>query len=151
MSVTTKGSWPQIAPRLARGTVALLVAGAVLAGCGDEDFANKPRPPVTVELTGVIQNDKVTVSPDKIGAGPVQITISNQTRQPHVVTLEGERLQQRVGPVQPLDTATLQRTLEPGIYQVKAGTAVATPKEIAPAELRIGRERRNSNDTLLLP
>src|SRR5262245_54380932 len=98
---------------LARGIAASLILGGILAGCGEEDFANKPRPPVTVELTGVIQNDKVTVSPAKLGAGPVLITISNQTGQAHTVTLEGERLRQRVGPVQPLDTATLQRTLEP--------------------------------------
>jgi hypothetical protein len=137
--------------RLARGIAASLVAGAILAGCGGEDFANKPRPPVTLELTGVIQDDKVTVSPAKLGAGPVQLTISNQTQQPHTVTLEGERLRSRVGPVQPLDTATLQRTLEPGLYEVKAGSAAATPKEIQPAELTIGEERENSNSTLLLP
>jgi hypothetical protein len=151
MRATTKGSRPQIPPRLARGTAALLVAGAILAGCGEEDFANKPRPPVTVELTGVIQEDKVTVSPAKIGAGPVQITISNQTKEAHTVTLEGESLRQRVGPVEPLDTTTLQKTLAPGTYEVKAGSAAATPKEIASAELTIGRERKNSNDTLLLP
>ena len=56
-----------------------------------------------------------------------------------------------MGPVQPLDTATLQKTLDPGIYEVKAGSAAATPKSIAPAELTIGKERKNSNDTLLLP
>ncbi|HEY1277234.1 MAG TPA: hypothetical protein VGF25_20170 [Thermoleophilaceae bacterium] len=136
---------------MARGTAAFLIGGAILSGCGEEDFANKPRPPVTVDLTGVVQTDKVTVSPSKLGAGPVRITISNQTKQAHTITLEGDTGSQRVGPVEPLGTATLRRTLAPGIYQVKAGTAVATPREIAPAELTIGRERPNSNDKLLLP
>ena len=49
-------------------------------------------PPVPVELTGVIQEDKVTVSPAKIGAGPVVITISNQTDGRHTITLEGESI-----------------------------------------------------------
>ena len=52
--------------------MAIFAAAAALAGgCGEDDFENEPRPPVPMELTGVIQDDKVTVSPSKnIGAGP---------------------------------------------------------------------------------
>jgi hypothetical protein len=125
------------------------------AGCGEDDFENEPRPPVPVELTGVIQEDKVTVSPDgrdrKLGAGPFLITISNQTPDAHTLTLEGDRITERVGPVNPEDTATIQKTLAPGNYEVRAGSEVAVPKEIEPAELEIGPERRDSNDRLLLP
>ena len=49
-----------------------------------------------IELTGVIQHDKVTVSPNKVGAGPVLITISNQTTDAHTVTLEGEDVTDRI-------------------------------------------------------
>jgi len=45
----------------------------MLAGCGGDDFKNEARAPVRLALTGVIKNDKVTVSPAKIGAGPVEI------------------------------------------------------------------------------
>jgi hypothetical protein len=127
------------------------LATALAAGCGDEDFANDPRPPVTVELSGVIQVDKVTVSPDRLGAGPMRITISNQTGQPHSVTLEGEALVQRSENVDPGDTATLQTSLAPGTYEVRAGSSRATKREIAPAVLEIGAERPASNNDLLLP
>jgi len=129
----------------------LLTTTALLAGCGEDDFENRPRPPVPIELTGVIQEDEVTVSPSKIGAGPIVITISNQTERSHTVTLEGGSLRERVGPVAPLATTTIERTLSPGSYEVKAGSRRAVPKEIEPAVLRIGKERASSSGDLLLP
>jgi hypothetical protein len=134
-----------------RACAGLAVAAALVAGCGDDDFKNEARAPVRVALTGVIQDDEVTVSPSKIGAGPVEITISNQTDQDHSITLEGESIIQREGPVGPGDTTTIQKTLEPGSYEVKAGSEKAVIKEIRPAVLEIGKERRNSNNDLLLP
>jgi hypothetical protein len=133
-------------------TFAAVAAVALTAGCGGEDFENEPRPPVPLELTGVIQEDKLTVSPSRnIGAGPFVITISNQTDAEHTITLEGESIVEEVGPVGPLDTATIQRTLAPGSYEVRAGSTRAVPKEITPASLDIGAERKNSNSELLLP
>ena len=123
----------------------------LLAGCGGEDFKNEARAPIREALTGVIQDDAVTVSPSKLGAGPVEITISNQTDAVHSITLEGDSIIEREGPVAPGDTATIQKTLEPGSYQVKAGSTKAVVKEIRPAILRIGKERPNSNNDLLLP
>ena len=102
-------------------------------------------------LTGVIKNDKVTVSPAKIGAGPVEITISNQTDSVRTVMLQGETIKEQQGPVQPGDTATIQKTLEPGSYEVRAGSEKAVRKEIQPAVLTIGKERPNSNNALLQP
>jgi hypothetical protein len=133
---------------------ALLTAVAFLIaspGCGEEDFEREPRPPVPVELTGVIQEDKITVSPDEVGAGPIAILISNQTDISHTVTLEGEAVKERVGPINPLDTATIQKTLRPGSYEVRAGSEVAVPQEIAPAELTIGPERQSSSNRTLQP
>jgi hypothetical protein len=138
--------------RSARGAAAVLgVLVVAAAGCGGDDFQNKPRPPVAVDLTGVIQQDKVTVSPNRVGAGPIIITISNQTKDAHTVTLEGSRVRERVGPINPLDTATIQKTVVPGNYEVRAGSSVAVPKEIAPATLRVGRARGNSSNRVLQP
>ena len=138
----------------ARSRASLAVAIAALsaaAGCGDEDFANNPRPPAPVGLTGVIQDDKVTVSPAKVGAGQVTITISNQTPGPKSITLEGGGTTETVGPVGPLDTAEITRTLQPGSYEVRAGSERAVRKAIAPAVLDIGQERQSSSGDLLLP
>jgi hypothetical protein len=129
----------------------MALAAAILAGCGEDDFKNEPRAPIREALTGVIQDDEVTVSPSKLGAGPVAITISNQTEAAHSITLEGRSTVDRAGPVLPGDTATIQKTLQPGSYEVKAGSAKAVRKEIRPAVLRIGKERKNSNNDVLLP
>ncbi|MEA2420542.1 MAG: hypothetical protein QOE60_2748 [Thermoleophilaceae bacterium] len=128
------------------------IAAIFAAGCGDEDFQGKARAPVRLELTGVIQKDKVTVSPSRhLGAGPFELTISNQTGAPHTITLEGGTVNEKAGSIDPNDTLTFRRTLEPGTYQVHAGSEEAVPKEIAPAVLEIGPERRDSNSDLLLP
>jgi hypothetical protein len=134
-----------------RACAGLALAAALIAGCGEDDFENEARAPVRVALTGVIQDDKVTVSPAKIGAGPVEITISNQTDSERTVTLEGESTVERQGPVPPGDTTTIQKTLEPGSYEVRAGSEKAVRKEIQPAVLEIGKQRKNSNNELLLP
>jgi len=134
-----------------RACAGLAIAAAVVAGCGEDDFKNEARAPVREALTGVIQDDKVTVSPSKLGAGPVEITISNQTKADHTVRLEGESIVEREGPVEPGATVTIQKTLAQGSYEVKAGSEKAVPKEIRPAILKIGKERKNSNNDLLLP
>jgi hypothetical protein len=138
---------------MGRGSLATCALAALLvaSGCGGEDFENNPRPPVPVGLTGVIQDDKVTVSPAKVGAGQVNLTISNQTDGPKTITLEGESITEQVGPVGPLDTAQITRTLAPGSYEVRAGSERAVRREIEPATLDIGKERRNSSGDLLLP
>lgn len=134
-----------------RACAGLAIAAALIAGCGEDDFANEARAPVRVALTGVIQDDEVTVSPSRIGAGPVEITISNQTDSERTITLEGESIVEEQGPVQPGDTATIQKTLEPGSYEVRAGSEKAVRQEIEPAVLEIGKRRPNSNNELLLP
>ena len=134
-------------------SLALLLTGAAgaFAGCGGDDFENDPRPATAVTLTGVVQATGVTVSPNNRGAGPFLITISNQTKKAHTLTLEGDSVEETVGPVQPQDTATIQATFEPGTYEVRAGSARAVAKEIPPAELTIGPPRDSSADELLLP
>jgi hypothetical protein len=134
---------------------ALILSGVLLAGgivaCGEDDFENEPRPPVPVQLTGVITPERVTVSPNEVGAGPVVITISNQTDDAHSVMLEGEGLRERVGPINPEATAAIQKTLPRGEYTVTAGSDRAVAREIRAATLVIGPERESGSDELLLP
>ena len=129
-----------------------LTAG-LLAGCGGgKDFADKPRPAAPLYLTGVITSSRVTVSPNRVGAGPIVIIVSNQTQAAHTLILDGAK----ITPVQsesvgPTDTARIQTTLRPGTYTVKAGSQKAVKKELQPAHLVIGKQRRDSNDQVGLP
>jgi hypothetical protein len=133
-------------------TGAAVCAAIFVAGCGSQDFQNKPRAAVRLDLTGVIQKDKVTISPNRhLGAGPFAITISNQTGQRHTVKIEGGSITQPPQPVDAGDTVTITRTLDPGSYQVSAGSQEAVPKEIQPATLTIGAARGDSNSDLMLP
>jgi hypothetical protein len=133
-------------------TVGAAAAAIVVAGCGGSDFENTARPPVTLQLSGVIQKGKVTVSPArKLGAGPFAITISNQTDERHTVKIEGGTITEPPQQVDPGDTVTIKRTLDPGTYEVSAGSEQAVPREIEPATLKIGAERGDSNSDLMLP
>ena len=133
--------------------VSLLLAGAVVAGgCGGgKTFKNDPRPPTPVQLTGVVTDKQVTVSPKKVGGGPVILIVSNQTQSAHTITLEGGGNKDTVGPINPLDTAMLQQTLKPGTYTIKAGSRAATTREIKPGTLTVGPNRSSSSNQLLLP
>src|SRR3954466_7596815 len=116
-----------------RAAMLIFASAALVAGCGGSDkFKNDPRPPTPVQLTGVVTDKQVTVSPKRVGAGPVILLVSNQTDAAQTLPPEGEGTIDTVGPVNPLDTATLQSTLKPGTYTVKAGSKQAATKEIAP-------------------
>jgi hypothetical protein len=75
------------------------------------------------------------------------------TGQSHTVTIEGgpHNTTEQVGPINPQDTARIQETLDPGTYTVTAGSDKASAQEIKPATLHIGRRRRSSSGTVLLP
>ncbi|MFL5893578.1 MAG: hypothetical protein ACJ76Z_00530 [Thermoleophilaceae bacterium] len=133
-------------------TASALVVVFTCAGCGGgKDFANKPRPAAPLQLTGVITKSRVTISPNKVGAGPVVIKIANETAQSHTLTLDGQGIQERVGPINPLDVAELQKTLTPGTYTVTAGSEGAAAHAITPAHLIIGKARASGSNKVLLP
>jgi hypothetical protein len=133
--------------------VSILFAGTTLvAGCGGgSHFKNETRPPVPVQLTGVVTDRAVQISPGKVGAGPVIIVVSNQTNGAHTLTLEGNGTTDTVGPVNPMGTGKLQQSLKPGTYTLKAGSQQASSQSIAPGRVTVTKERQSSSNDLLLP
>jgi len=130
----------------------LAAAGVLVGGCGSgSKFKNEPRPPTPVQLTGVVTDKEVTISPKRVGGGPVILIVSNQTEMAHTITLEGGGSTDTVGPIPPLDTGQLQQTLKPGTYTVKAGSKQATTQQIKPGTLTVGQNRSSSSNQLLLP
>jgi len=136
------------------GLAAVLLFAALIAGCGgDDDFANSPRPPTQIMVAATIAPTRVSVSPSRLGAGPIELLASNQTTSSQRLTLrsaaaatDSEPLQQSTGPINPGDTASLSAHLTPGSYTVSAGSGA-----IAPARIEVGAPRPSGQDRPMQP
>jgi hypothetical protein len=132
---------------------ALVLAGGVSA-CGDSGtFANEPRPAAPITVTAAIDGSRVRVSPEKFGAGPVTIIVSNQSGSPQEITFETDEvagtqggIRKSAGPVADQDTATLQVDPREGTYRLSVKDGA-----IQPAQLTVGAPRKSSQDELLQP
>jgi hypothetical protein len=134
----------------------LAVAGVLaLGGCGSSsaDYKNDPRPAGPIVITGYIDDQRVSVSPRSLGAGPISLIVTNQTAAAQRVTLEtasatgtGPGVKQVTAPISPRDTATLKADVKQGTYTVHvAGDAIRA------ARLMVGRERASAQNDLLQP
>jgi hypothetical protein len=139
--------------RRLRGVVAVAVVVG-LAGCGAEpDYANKPRPPAPITVSAAIDKTRVRVSKPSFGGGPVVFLISNQSGAVQKVTFESDELgaahggiRRSIGPIQPLSTGQLKVDAGEGSY-----TLSASGGNVAPAAIKVGKQRRSSQNDLLLP
>lgn len=118
-----------------------------LAGCGSDDFENKPRPPTPLSVTVEIDDNKVSVSPDEFGAGLVVFTISNQAESAQTLAIEGPRISKSSRLLEPTTTGELKLDLEPGEYELKAGA----DSKAKPGKLVVGPERPSAQNELLQP
>ena len=129
--------------------VVVALSALVLVACGGEDdFENNPRPPAPIELTALIADNEVRVSPStasKVGAGLATITISNQSQEPAVLLLEGP-IDDESGEIVPGGTGDMKLELEEGSYRVSAQDSDARS-----SKLEVGPERKSSQNDLLLP
>lgn len=129
---------------------------ATVSACGGDDFENERQPPVQLATTAVITEQDVDVSPNRFGAGPVLLTISNQTSQPHSITVrgqteEGEQVLEETGPINPSDTAQIEQDLDPGTYRVLANSGGTASGQIQPGKIVVGPERESGSGELELP
>ena len=134
-------------------TAVTVVVALVPGGCGGDDFANQPRGPDRVAVSVSITGSEVTVSPSRLGAGPIELIAGNLTSRSQRLTLRsvsrtGDRpaLEQRTGPINPGDTASLTADLAQGSYRLTTGSDA-----IAPATIRVGPPRAGAQDKLLQP
>ena len=136
---------------------ASLAVAVVLAvgGCGSSsaDYKNDPRPPGPIVITGYISDQRVSVSPRSLGAGPISLIVTNQTGTAQRVTLEsagatgsGPGIKQVTAPISPQDTATLKVDVKPGRYSVHVGGDA-----IRAARLKVGAQRASAQNDLLQP
>ena len=133
--------------RLRAVAIAAIAAAPLLLGaCGEDDFPNNPRPPSPVELTAAIDERSVSVSPTSVGAGLVNVTVSNQTGEPTRLTLEGPT-SASTNEIPPGGTGSIKANLQEGEYEATAGSEV----DVRPARINVGPERPTSQNELLQP
>jgi hypothetical protein len=135
----------------------------VVAGCGGgTQFANKPRPPVPINLSVYVNDTRVSVSPDSVGAGQIMFFVNNQARTTESLTIHpagnpGQPLAS-TGPINPQATAQVTVDLGgPRDYTIAAGkagsreAARAAPSPIQPGRLHVGKPRPSASNALLQP
>jgi hypothetical protein len=130
-------------------TSVALAAAVAVAGCGgDDDFANEPRPPSPIVVTAYIGQERVDVAPRALGAGPIELIVTNQTNAAQQVTLEGAdtAVRQQTPPINPGSTASLKVDMRRGSYELSTGS-----DGIRAARLSVGDQRESAQDQLLLP
>jgi hypothetical protein len=148
--------------RTTLGTFALAVVA--LGGCGGgTHFADRPRPPAPVNMTVYVNDQRISVSPGSVGAGPVVFIITNQASNAESLEVTtsggtGSPPLANTGPISPQATAQLSVDLQnPGDYTVgvtPAGStqaAAAVPTGIRPALIKVGSPRASSNNDLQQP
>ena len=136
--------------RARRGGAALVavLTAVALAGCGGDDEArSEQRPPVPLNISVVINAEKVTASPADVGAGPVTLLVSNQSGAAQTLTIDGPRVRRSVGPIPPDDTATVKLTIGTGEFTLAAEESAG----LDPATIQVGPPRDSAQNELLLP
>jgi hypothetical protein len=137
-----------------RACAAACAVGLLLAGCGSNghDYANSPRPPVPIVISVSIDDQMVTVAPSHLGAGPVTLVITNQSKDSQQVTLEQDASSGpndaavQTGPINPRETAQIETKVAQGDYALRVGG-----DGVRGAHLVVGRERPSSQNDLLTP
>jgi hypothetical protein len=130
-----------------------VAAGALalaLAGCGGGSGGVKEASPaLPINLTVYINDSRVSLSPDAVGAGQIVFFITNQASRAQTLTLlpagtAGQPVAS-TGPIEPQGTAQVKVDLGAGDYSLRATTPVQ------PATLHIGPQRPSGSSDLLQP
>lgn len=134
---------------------ALVLAMVVaVAGCGEKrpPRTNVERPALPVVIGAIVTPDQVRISPNSIGAGTVDVLVSNKSGKAQRITLElidgtgGEdSIALETSPISAGENTRAQAALEPGTYELRAGDG------IKPAVVHVGEERPSSQNELLTP
>jgi hypothetical protein len=140
----------------ARSSIVLMSTGVLaacgLTACGRVDQSEKPngsRPPATLQISAAITDRGVNVSPEKVGAGPIRMVISNQSSKSVRATLSpsanGATSRSTRDAIPPGGVGAIQGTVDRGTWRLQVG------KGIASGRLSVGKQRESSDGELLLP
>jgi len=122
-----------------------LVTALAVAGCGQSDFKNDPRPPIPAVASVKVAKDGVVVSPKEIGAGLVSFTIANLTTDPATFSISGP-VDAESDEIPGAGTGTVKVDLKTGSYEARVSGVDARPFSFT-----AGPERPSGQNDLLLP
>ncbi|MDQ6776430.1 MAG: hypothetical protein M3071_09500 [Actinomycetota bacterium] len=127
------------------GATAILISGC---GGGTGTFADKPRPPQPITITGSVSNSRVLIFPTTFGAGPINLIVTNAASRSVSLAVQDARGRavanlQSINPQTPGD---VKFDIAPGDYVV-----IASPAGIKPAELHVRSERPSQGNGVLQP
>jgi hypothetical protein len=150
-----------------RKTTSLLLALSAVTVCGCSSsgtFANRQSPPQPVNVTVYVNDSKVSASPSKVGAGPVNFIVTNQASKSVALTIlpAGSSAGQPVadtGPINPQATAQVTVNFSSrGDYTVATtsggsteASAATSTSAIQPATIHVGAPRAGGSTQLLTP
>jgi hypothetical protein len=141
---------------LLRTTIVVGTIGAALTGCGSSGHAyrNTDKPAASIVVSASIDDQRVSVSPKRLGAGPITLVITNQSASSQQVTLETRDTPGsgpgvtaiKTGPINPRETASVKAEVEPGTYDLGVRGS-----DVRAARITVGKQRPSAQNDLLQP
>jgi hypothetical protein len=136
------------------GVLSVAALALVAAGCGSSGaYDNTPRPPAPINVAVSISDARVSVSPARVGAGPVVLLVANESGSSRDLTLGPAgagsacvTTDASSGPINPQDTARVS-------VELVRGTCTVGVEDVgvAPARLVVGAPRASAQADLLQP
>ncbi len=143
--------------RATRKTSLALLPLAALAftSCGaQERTANELRPPMPIQLNASVMPKRISISPNRIGGGPVVLIVSNLTASDQRVTFGANspsgtsdlRIDSQSATIEPNDTASMKANVTDGTY------SLSVEGDSIPASIiSVAGERPSAQNDLMLP
>ena len=141
--------------------IAIVGACTAVAGCGAAGGTapTQSRPPSPINLTVYVNDSRISVSPSRVGAGPVVFIVTNQASKAEQLAVSRPGMSSPIAstaPINPQGTTQTSVNFRPGDYTIatqRHGTDAELSRQpsIRSASIHIGRERANGSDNLLQP
>lgn len=140
------------------GQLVIIALGVSACGSAGGQSPSAVRPPNPVNLTVYVNDSHVSVSPERVGAGPITFIVTNQASQAESLAISrGGSTLATTAPINPQGTTQVSVNFTPGKYIVATGDHGSSDAQrskqssIRPAQIHIGRERTSSDNSVLQP
>lgn len=138
----------------------LALTALVVSACGSAggQSPSAARPANPVNLTVYVNDSRVSVSPARVGAGPITFIVTNQASHAEALAISmGGSTLASTAPINPQGTTQVSVDFKPGRYTIATGdqgrneAQLSKQSSIRPASIHIGRQRASSSNSVLQP